>query len=178
MVIFHSTSSTSGDMEWSADGENTDCSTTSSPPTSNNRRGQQNQDHDSLSDEDDLSDEFSLIDSDDDKKAETRYNHQLLQVNDDWHAITRLFTYLSIYLQPPPEFPTQGIVKKMFSNSRERFRQQNVSGAFAELRKLVPTHPPDKKLSKNEILRMAIRYFCFVLIRNMRHGFLMIMYSI
>lgn len=33
-----------------------------------------------------------------------------------------------------------------------------MSGAFAELRKLVPTHPPDKKLSKNEILRIAIRY--------------------
>jgi hypothetical protein len=50
------------------------------------------------------------------------------------------------------------IVRKIFTNSRERWRQQNVSGAFAELRKLVPTHPPDKKLSKNEILRMAIRY--------------------
>ncbi|KAG8312706.1 sedoheptulose-7-phosphate:D-glyceraldehyde-3- phosphate transaldolase [Homalodisca vitripennis] len=36
------------------------------------------------------------------------------------------------------------------------WRQQNVSGAFSELRKLVPTYPPDKKLSKNEILRMAI----------------------
>lgn len=50
------------------------------------------------------------------------------------------------------------VVRKMFTNTRERWRQQNVSGAFAELRKLVPTHPPDKKLSKNEILRMAIRY--------------------
>ncbi|XP_015126566.1 uncharacterized protein LOC107048099 [Diachasma alloeum] len=49
-------------------------------------------------------------------------------------------------------------VRKMFTNSRERWRQQNVSGAFAELRKLVPTHPPEKKLSKNEILRMAIKY--------------------
>lgn len=49
------------------------------------------------------------------------------------------------------------VVRKMFTNSRERWRQQNVSGAFAELRKLVPTHPPDKKLSKNEILRMAIK---------------------
>ncbi|KAG8312707.1 sedoheptulose-7-phosphate:D-glyceraldehyde-3- phosphate transaldolase [Homalodisca vitripennis] len=39
-----------------------------------------------------------------------------------------------------------------------QWRQQNVSGAFSELRKLVPTYPPDKKLSKNEILRMAIRY--------------------
>lgn len=50
------------------------------------------------------------------------------------------------------------VVRKIFTNSRERWRQQNVSGAFAELRKLVPTHPPDKKLSKNEILRMAIKY--------------------
>lgn len=49
-------------------------------------------------------------------------------------------------------------VRKIFTNTRERWRQQNVSGAFAELRKLVPTHPPDKKLSKNEILRMAIKY--------------------
>ncbi|XP_050422672.1 T-cell acute lymphocytic leukemia protein 1-like isoform X2 [Adelges cooleyi] len=44
------------------------------------------------------------------------------------------------------------------TNSRERWRQHNVTGAFAELRKLVPTHPHDKKLSKNEILRMAIKY--------------------
>ncbi|XP_031638864.1 putative uncharacterized protein DDB_G0282133 [Contarinia nasturtii] len=50
------------------------------------------------------------------------------------------------------------VVRKFFTNTRERWRQQNVSGAFAELRKLVPTHPPDKKLSKNEILRMAIKY--------------------
>jgi len=46
------------------------------------------------------------------------------------------------------------------TNSRERWRQHNVTGAFAELRKLVPTHPHDKKLSKNEILRMAIKYVC------------------
>ncbi|SPP86373.1 protein dimmed isoform X1 [Drosophila guanche] len=51
-----------------------------------------------------------------------------------------------------------GGVRKVFTNTRERWRQQNVSGAFAELRKLVPTHPPDKKLSKNEILRSAIKY--------------------
>ena len=48
--------------------------------------------------------------------------------------------------------------KRMFTNSRERWRQQNVNGAFAELRKLVPTYPPDKKLSKHEILRSTIRY--------------------
>lgn len=50
------------------------------------------------------------------------------------------------------------VVRRMFTNSRERWRQQNVNGAFAELRRLVPTHPADKKLSKNEILRLAIRY--------------------
>ncbi|EDW72188.1 uncharacterized protein Dwil_GK10268 [Drosophila willistoni] len=54
--------------------------------------------------------------------------------------------------------PGGGGVRKVFTNTRERWRQQNVSGAFAELRKLVPTHPPDKKLSKNEILRSAIKY--------------------
>lgn len=46
----------------------------------------------------------------------------------------------------------------MFTNSRERWRQQNVNEAFADLRRLVPTHPPDRKLSKNEILRHAIKY--------------------
>lgn len=61
---------------------------------------------------------------------------------------------------PPSNYttnPNGQVVRKIFTNSRERWRQQNVSGAFAELRKLVPTHPPDKKLSKNEILRMAIK---------------------
>lgn len=92
MVILHSTNSSSGDMEWSADGENTDCSTTSSPPTTT-RRSQQNQDHDSLSDEDDLSDEFSLVDSDEDKKAEARYNQQILQVNHFRYNIFSIYTF-------------------------------------------------------------------------------------
>merc|ERR1711997_1392748 len=48
--------------------------------------------------------------------------------------------------------------RKSFSNHRERFRQQNVSGAFAELRRLLPTHPVDKKLSKSEILKLSIKY--------------------
>ncbi|RXG55673.1 T-cell acute lymphocytic leukemia protein 1 [Armadillidium vulgare] len=54
--------------------------------------------------------------------------------------------------------PSSRSPRKLFTNTRERWRQQNVSGAFAELRRLVPTHPPDKKLSKNEILRLAIKY--------------------
>ncbi|XP_017492066.1 PREDICTED: uncharacterized protein LOC108380203, partial [Rhagoletis zephyria] len=53
---------------------------------------------------------------------------------------------------------SNGSHKRYFTNSRERWRQQNVNGAFNELRRLVPTYPPDKKLSKNEILRLAIKY--------------------
>lgn len=37
-----------------------------------------------------------------------------------------------------------------------------MNGAFSELRKLIPTHPPDKKLSKNEILRLAVKYIDFL----------------
>ncbi|KAM8961926.1 T-cell acute lymphocytic leukemia protein 2 [Pelodytes ibericus] len=55
------------------------------------------------------------------------------------------------------------MTRKIFTNTRERWRQQNVNIAFAELRKLIPTHPPDKKLSKNETLRLAMRYIKFLI---------------
>ncbi|XP_028309385.1 protein lyl-1 [Gouania willdenowi] len=58
--------------------------------------------------------------------------------------------------------PPQKVARRVFTNSRERWRQQNVNGAFSELRKLIPTHPPDKKLSKNEILRLAVKYINFL----------------
>ena len=54
------------------------------------------------------------------------------------------------------------VVKRMFTNTRERWRQKNVNHAFGELRKLLPTYPYDKKLSKNEILRLAMRYIQFL----------------
>uniref|UniRef100_A0A3Q4AYK4 Stem cell protein n=1 Tax=Mola mola TaxID=94237 RepID=A0A3Q4AYK4_MOLML len=54
------------------------------------------------------------------------------------------------------------VVRRISTNSRERWRQQNVNGAFAELRRLIPTHPPDRKLSKNDILRLALRYIHFL----------------
>ena len=34
--------------------------------------------------------------------------------------------------------------------------------AFAELRKLLPTYPPERKLSKNEILRLSMKYIRFL----------------
>ncbi|OCU00965.1 hypothetical protein XELAEV_18006744mg [Xenopus laevis] len=55
------------------------------------------------------------------------------------------------------------MTRKIFTNTRERWRQQNVNSAFAELRKLIPTHPPDKKLSKNETLRLAMKYINFLI---------------
>lgn len=61
-----------------------------------------------------------------------------------------------------PSGPPQKLARRVFTNSRERWRQQNVNGAFSELRKLIPTHPPDKKLSKNEILRLAMKYINFL----------------
>uniref|UniRef100_A0A672UXR1 TAL bHLH transcription factor 2 n=2 Tax=Strigops habroptila TaxID=2489341 RepID=A0A672UXR1_STRHB len=54
------------------------------------------------------------------------------------------------------------MTRKIFTNTRERWRQQNVNSAFAKLRKLIPTHPPDKKLSKNDTLRLAMRYINFL----------------
>ena len=46
--------------------------------------------------------------------------------------------------------------------SRERVRVEAFNMAFGKLRKLLPTLPPDKKLSKIEILRLAICYISYL----------------
>jgi nescient helix-loop-helix protein len=46
--------------------------------------------------------------------------------------------------------------------TRERVRVEAFNVAFGELRKLLPTIPPDKKLSKIEILRLAICYIMYL----------------
>lgn len=46
--------------------------------------------------------------------------------------------------------------------TRERMRVEAFNVAFAQLRKLLPTLPPDKKLSKIEILRLAICYIAYL----------------
>ncbi|MEQ2194440.1 hypothetical protein XENOCAPTIV_029385 [Xenoophorus captivus] len=74
------------------------------------------------------------------------------------HALSCQFIFCYVFLSGPP----QKLARRVFTNSRERWRQQNVNGAFSELRKLIPTHPPDKKLSKNEILRLAVKYINFL----------------
>ncbi|XP_074603242.1 uncharacterized protein LOC141856729 [Brevipalpus obovatus] len=48
--------------------------------------------------------------------------------------------------------------RRVFTNCRERERQQNVNDAFQELRSKIPTEPLDKKLSKCSILTRAIDY--------------------
>ncbi|KAL6080221.1 hypothetical protein STEG23_010342, partial [Scotinomys teguina] len=60
------------------------------------------------------------------------------------------------------------MTRKIFTSTRERWRQQSVNSAFAKLRKLIPTHPPDKKLSKNETLRLAMRYINFLVKKQYR----------
>lgn len=54
------------------------------------------------------------------------------------------------------------MIHSFSSSRRERWRQEKVNGAFAELRRLIPTHPPDIRLSKNQILRRALRYIGFL----------------
>lgn len=69
---------TAMDAEYSADGENTDISSSSS---SNASRLTTNHDPDSFSEDDDFSDEFSLPDSDDEKRIDGRFaSHHIVQV--------------------------------------------------------------------------------------------------
>ncbi|XP_016843537.1 uncharacterized protein LOC100679414 [Nasonia vitripennis] len=100
-----------------------------------------------------LSDDFYSHDTDDEDDQGRKRCRDRTNSNDGVSSSTNGLLESS----PPSRVGGLG-VRKLFTNSRERWRQQNVSGAFAELRKLVPTHPPDKKLSKNEILRSAIKY--------------------
>ncbi|CAL8235830.1 unnamed protein product [Arctogadus glacialis] len=46
--------------------------------------------------------------------------------------------------------------------SRERVRVEAFNGAFGDLRDLLPILPPDKKLSKIEILRLAMCYISYL----------------
>ena len=57
---------------------------------------------------------------------------------------------------------SEGLEKRVSTNRRERRRQRNVNLGFAELRRLLPTYPVDKKLSKAEILRHAVKYIGFL----------------
>ena len=46
--------------------------------------------------------------------------------------------------------------------TRERLRVEAFNTAFSHLRRLLPTLPPDKKLSKIEVLRLAICYISYL----------------
>lgn len=51
---------------------------------------------------------------------------------------------------------------RMAHATRERIRVEAFNVAFSQLRQLLPTLPPDKKLSKIEILRLAICYISYL----------------
>ncbi|CAF1123182.1 unnamed protein product [Didymodactylos carnosus] len=59
---------------------------------------------------------------------------------------------------------------RCLANQRERDRTQSVNSAFIELRKLIRTEPIDRRLSKIEILRLAVSYInhlhCVLTISN------------
>lgn len=48
--------------------------------------------------------------------------------------------------------------KRGQANKRERVRTENVNVGFDKLRRLIPTDPQDRKLSKIEVLRLATSY--------------------
>lgn len=48
--------------------------------------------------------------------------------------------------------------KRGQANRRERVRTENVNAGFDKLRKLIPTEPKNRKLSKIEILRLSTSY--------------------
>jgi len=51
---------------------------------------------------------------------------------------------------------------RMAHATRERLRVEAFNSAFCTLRALLPTLPPDKKLSKIEILRLSICYISYL----------------
>lgn len=51
-----------------------------------------------------------------------------------------------------------GKPKRGQANRRERARTENVNAGFDKLRKLIPTEPVNRKLSKIEILRLSTSY--------------------
>ncbi|XP_015793233.1 transcription factor 15 [Tetranychus urticae] len=48
--------------------------------------------------------------------------------------------------------------QRQVANGRERNRTQSLNQALTCLRNLIPTEPPDRKLSKIETLRLAVSY--------------------
>ncbi|OTF79650.1 hypothetical protein BLA29_002953 [Euroglyphus maynei] len=52
----------------------------------------------------------------------------------------------------------QKLHHRMIANARERDRTESVNNAFNRLRRLLPTIPSNRKLSKIEILRLATSY--------------------
>ncbi|CAF4903924.1 unnamed protein product [Pieris macdunnoughi] len=69
---------------------------------------------------------------------------------------------LNQYSQGWEQFVQRGtsapVKQRCQANARERDRTQNVNMAFNALRLLIPTEPPDRKLSKIEVLRLAGSY--------------------
>jgi len=70
----------------------------------------------------------------------------------------------------PPRngYPTPVRVNRKSSNVRERTRTHSVNDGFLTLRGLIPTDPPERKLSKIETLRLATSYIWHLnsLLRN------------
>ncbi|XP_032549917.1 basic helix-loop-helix transcription factor scleraxis-like, partial [Chiroxiphia lanceolata] len=63
--------------------------------------------------------------------------------------------------------------RRAAANARERHRTHSVNSAFGALRRLIPTRPADRRLSKVETLRLAASYISHLanvlLLQQRRH---------
>ncbi|XP_069717858.1 basic helix-loop-helix transcription factor scleraxis-like [Phaenicophaeus curvirostris] len=62
--------------------------------------------------------------------------------------------------------------RRAAANARERHRTHSVNAAFGALRRLIPTRPADRRLSKVETLRLASSYISHLanVLRALRRG--------
>ncbi|XP_053926704.1 transcription factor 15-like isoform X2 [Cuculus canorus] len=62
--------------------------------------------------------------------------------------------------------------RRAAANARERHRTHSVNSAFGALRRLIPTRPADRRLSKVETLRLASSYISHLanVLRMLRRG--------
>lgn len=81
---------------------------------------------------------------------------------------------LSIYYSLPKSRRSINLQsqQRQAANLRERRRMQNINEAFEGLRAHIPTLPYEKKLSKVDILKLAISYISFLgeMVRKDKNG--------
>lgn len=91
------------------------------------------------------------------------------------HLFFRSFLFLFFVFSRPSKSRRSHNLQsqqRQAANLRERRRMQNINEAFEGLRAHIPTLPYEKKLSKVDILKLAISYITFLgeMVRKDKNG--------